>query len=160
MIAGLEYVSEHGIIYDFAAGSLALIIGAELLRDAYRGLWRPGGIGSSQAPLKARWFERIWLSLGGIFSAYLGYYLISLALAPRLPTPPIPGKEDRAAVNVASGVFSALLAITALYGAYKVNRTGKFGFRGRLVRAAWYHRLFFFVLSLGFAWASWAFFRR
>lgn len=56
--------------------ALGLVFAAGAFYDAYKGLWRPGGIGSSRDPIKASWYLRTFLLLAGLWALYVSYILL------------------------------------------------------------------------------------
>jgi len=157
MSAVAFFPGQAGRGYELIVGMLLPALGARALYHAYRGIWFPGGLGSSQPPVSAAPYQRAWLACGGLLAIYTGYYFLASALAPWLPRPPVPGPK---ALERLSGVIASLVGAAGLYAAYKVNRTGTVVFRGEVIRAAWYHRLLGLAVGAGGIWAAIALFQR
>jgi hypothetical protein len=66
--------SEHGRVENLILSLFGLFFGARALYAAYQGEWRPGGIGSQKEPVKATWYLRAFLTIGGLWAIHVAVY--------------------------------------------------------------------------------------
>jgi len=147
--------SPHGRAYNRLFALLVILFGARFLYDAYRGVWRTGGIGWKGEARKAQWHDRIFMVLVGMSCLYLGSGLLS-----EVGSLPFVGSTAPVVVNMFSAVVAAVLAGIALFGAHRVWRTGMVSRRGELVKAEWFYKILLPALGAFFAGAAWLFLRR
>jgi hypothetical protein len=68
--------SEHGKVENLVLALFGVFFGARALYAAYRGVWRPGPIGAQREPVRATWYLRAFLLLGGLWAIYVAFYFL------------------------------------------------------------------------------------
>lgn len=63
-------------VHNLILAIFGIFFGAGALYDAYRGVARPGGIGSSREPIKISWYTRGFWVLGGLWAIYVAVYFL------------------------------------------------------------------------------------
>lgn len=73
----------RGPVGDLIGATFGIAFGAIALYFAYKGLWHPGRRYSTQSPIKAPWYLRVFLVAGALFFLYFGWDCLSHLWSPK-----------------------------------------------------------------------------
>jgi hypothetical protein len=66
----------EGRVLNLVIALFGIIFGSRAFYDSYKGVWRPGGIGSTREPIKAAWYHRVFMVLGGLWAFYVSWIVM------------------------------------------------------------------------------------